>query len=55
MLLALVCIASLLVPFHHRLEKLATHRLVVKNKEIRLSAAKKTIRLLSEEQLEKDK
>jgi tetratricopeptide (TPR) repeat protein len=55
MLLALVCIASLLVPLHHRLEKWATHRLVMKNKEIRLSAAKKTIRLLSEEQLENDK
>ncbi len=50
MLLALVCIAALLVPLHHRAEKWATHRLVEKNKKIRLANAKKTI-----EQLEKDK
>lgn len=50
MLLALVCIAALLVPLHHRLEKWATHKLVEKNKQVRLAAAKKTI-----EQLEKDK
>ncbi|MEP7254188.1 MAG: hypothetical protein ABI666_00360 [Ferruginibacter sp.] len=49
MLLALVCIAALLVPLHHRIEKWATARLVKKNKQIRLAAAKKTI-----EQLEKD-
>ncbi len=49
MLLALVCIAALLVPMHHRLEKWATAKLVEKNKQIRLAAAKKTI-----EQLEKD-
>ena len=48
MLLALVCIAALLVPLHHKLEKWATHKLVEKNKAIRLAAAKKTI-----EQLEK--
>ena len=48
MLLALVCIAALLVPLHHKLEKWATHKLVEKNKQIRLAAAKKTI-----EQLEK--
>jgi tetratricopeptide (TPR) repeat protein len=50
MLLALVCIAALLVPLHHRLQKWATHLLVEKNKKIRLAAAKRTI-----EQLEKDK
>ena len=49
MLLALVCIAALLVPLHHKLEKWATHKLVEKNKAIRLAAAKKTI-----EQLEKE-
>ena len=49
MLLALVCIAALLVPLHHKLEKWATHKLVEKNKQIRLAAAKKTI-----EHLEKD-
>ncbi|MGB3007558.1 MAG: tetratricopeptide repeat protein [Chitinophagaceae bacterium] len=43
MLLALVCIAALLVPLHHKLEKWATHKLVEKNKQIRLAAAKKTI------------
>jgi len=43
MLLALVCIAALLVPFHHKLEKWATYKLVAKNKQIRLAAAKKTI------------
>ena len=48
MLLALVCIAALLVPLHHKLEKWATTKLVEKNKQIRLAAAKKTI-----EELEK--
>ena len=48
MLLALVCIAALLVPLHHKVEKWATAKLVEKNKQIRLKAAKKTI-----EQLEK--
>lgn len=43
MLLALVCIAALLVPLHHKLEKWTTHKLVEKNKMIRLAAAKKTI------------
>lgn len=46
MLLALVFIAALLVPLHHRLEKWATLKLVEKNKTIRLAAAKKTIELL---------
>ena len=48
MLLALVCIAALLVPLHHKVEKWATAKLVEKNKKIRLAAAKKTI-----EELEK--
>ncbi|MEO8772495.1 MAG: tetratricopeptide repeat protein [Ferruginibacter sp.] len=48
MLLALVCIAALLVPLHHKLEHWATHKLVEKNKKIRLAGAKKTI-----EELEK--
>ncbi|MEO7393610.1 MAG: tetratricopeptide repeat protein [Chitinophagaceae bacterium] len=46
MLLALVCIAALLVPLHHKLEKWATTKLVEKNKKIRLAAAKKTIEKL---------
>jgi tetratricopeptide (TPR) repeat protein len=43
MLLALVGIAALLVPLHHRLEKWAISNLVAKNKAIRLAAAKKTM------------
>ncbi|MEO5948296.1 MAG: tetratricopeptide repeat protein [Chitinophagaceae bacterium] len=46
MLLALVCIAALLVPLHHKLEKWATHKLVEKNKQVRLASAKKTIQEL---------
>jgi hypothetical protein len=45
-LLALVCIAALLVPLHHRLEKWVTKKLVEKNKQARLRAAKRTIELL---------
>jgi len=43
MLTIMVCIAALLIPIHHWLEKWITHRLVEKNKKIRLTAAKKTI------------
>ncbi len=43
MLLALVAIASLIIPLHHRLEHWTTHKLVEKNKAIRLANAKKTI------------
>ena len=46
MLLALVCIAALLVPLHHRLEKWTTHKLVEKNKAIRMANAKRTIEKL---------
>ena len=46
MLLALVCIAALLVPLHHKAERWATQKLVEKNKKIRLAAAKKTIQQL---------
>ena len=46
MLLALVCIAALLVPLHHKVEHWATAKLVEKNKQIRLAAAKKTIQQL---------
>ena len=49
LLLALVCIAALLVPLHHKLEKWATHKLVEKNKQIRLASAKKTIEELEKE------
>ena len=50
MLLALVLIASLLIPLHHRLEKWIKEKMTEKNKAIRLAAAKKTI-----EKLEKNK
>ncbi len=43
MLLFMVAIAALLIPMHHKLEKLISHRLVEKNKEIRLRAAKKVV------------
>jgi tetratricopeptide (TPR) repeat protein len=46
MLLGLVCIAALLVPFHHKLEKWAIERLVEKNKQVRLAMAKKIIQNL---------
>ena len=46
MLLALVFIAALLVPLHHKLEFWATAKLVEKNKQIRLAAAKITIQQL---------
>ena len=49
MLLALVSIAALLVPLHHRVEKWATAKLVEKNKRIRLAAAKRTIEKLEGE------
>ena len=49
MLLALVCIAALLVPLHHKVEHWATAKLVEKNKQIRLASAKKTIEELEKE------
>lgn len=50
MLLALVCIAALLVPLHHKAEHWATAKLVEKNKQIRLEKAKKTIEELESEE-----
>src|SRR5262249_12000108 len=46
MLLGLVFIAALLIPLHHRLEHWARAKLVEKNKQIRLAAARKTIERL---------
>jgi cation transport ATPase len=43
MLLALVAIAALIVPLHHKLEHWTSKKLVEKNKAIRLAKAKKTI------------
>ena len=46
MLLALVAIAALLIPLHNKLEHWIKHKMVEKNKKIRLEAAKKTIEKL---------
>jgi tetratricopeptide (TPR) repeat protein len=43
MLLSMVCIAAVLVPAHHRLQRWLTAKMVEKNKKIRLAAAKRTI------------
>ncbi len=45
-LLALVALASLLIPLHHRMEKLIKEKMIEKNKKIRLENAKKTIEKL---------
>jgi len=55
MLTAMVIIAALLIPLHHRLEHWVTHKMVEKNKKIRLAAAKKTIAVLEKnEQSQKE-
>ena len=54
-LLALVCIAAVLIPLHHRIEKWATSRLIENNKSIRLAIARKTIETLDEKQLDEGK
>lgn len=46
MLIALACVAAILVPIHHSLQKWITNQLIEKNKRIRLDAAKKTIAML---------
>ena len=49
MLGIMVGIAALLIPIHHQLLKWITHKLIEKNKKIRLAAAKKTIAQLEGE------
>jgi tetratricopeptide (TPR) repeat protein len=49
MLLALVIIASLLIPLHHRLEHWIKEKMIEKNKKIRLAAARRTIEKLEKE------
>jgi tetratricopeptide (TPR) repeat protein len=49
MLAAMVCIAALIIPVHHRIEKFVTHKLIEKNKKIRLEAAKKVVASLGKE------
>jgi tetratricopeptide (TPR) repeat protein len=39
----MVCIAAVLIPLHHSLEKMIVHKLVEKNKSIRLTAANKAL------------
>ncbi|HEY4324771.1 MAG TPA: hypothetical protein VGN20_12320 [Mucilaginibacter sp.] len=46
MLTILVLIAAVIVPMHHKLEQWVKHKLVEKNKAIRLAAAKRTIEQL---------
>jgi hypothetical protein len=48
MLIALVAIASLLIPLHHRLEKWIMKKMTEKNKKIRLENAIKNIEQLEE-------
>ncbi|MDP1620993.1 MAG: hypothetical protein Q8M08_01510 [Bacteroidales bacterium] len=48
MLLAMVAIASLLIPLHHRIEKWIKEKVTEKNKKIRLENAKRTIEMLKE-------
>ena len=43
MLLCMAAIAGLLIPLHHRMEKLITNMLVSKNNRVRLEAARRTI------------
>ena len=52
MLIILIAIGALLIPLHHKLEKWITKIMIEKNKKIRLAAARKTIRLLSDATLE---
>ena len=46
MLLALVLLASMLIPLHHRIEKWVKEKMTEKNRKIRLANAKKTIEKL---------
>ena len=43
MLISMVCIAAVLVPAHHRLQRWLTAMMVDKNRKIRLAAARRTI------------
>jgi tetratricopeptide (TPR) repeat protein len=46
MLVILMGIAALLIPLHHKLEHWITHKMIEKNKKIRLASAKRTIEKL---------
>lgn len=43
LLLGMVAVASMIIPLHHRMEHWITHKMVAKNKKLRLAAAKKTV------------
>ncbi len=49
MLVILMCIAALLIPLHHKLEHWITHKMIEKNKKIRIASAKRTIEKLEGE------
>jgi hypothetical protein len=44
-----VVIAAILIPLHHRLQHLLTHQMVIKNKQLRLAAAERTVAKLKED------
>ncbi len=48
-LLIMVMVASLVIPFHHRIEHWIKGKMVIKNKKIRLAAAKRTVARLEKE------
>ena len=48
-LLIAVVIAAILIPLHHRLQHLLTHQMVIKNKQLRLAAAERTVAKLKED------
>ena len=52
MLLGLVIIAGLIVPFHHKLEHWITHKMVKKNKEIKLARSRKLLEEVKLQSLE---
>ena len=49
LLLGMVAIASMIIPLHHRMEHWITHKMVAKNKKLRLAAAKKIVARLEAE------
>jgi tetratricopeptide (TPR) repeat protein len=49
-LLISVVVAAVLVPVHHNAEEWVTHKMVAKNKRLRLAAAKRIVKKLEEEE-----
>jgi len=50
MLAIMVVIAAILIPLHHRLEHFIKHRLIAKNRQLRLQAAKRLVAQLEQQQ-----